>query len=138
MLGLTNIYMNNVLAKQQQTVNAQKSDRQSLINKNYREIYNHESAHKAAAGSFGGAIVIERNSDGIPVGGHVDIKMPALDPKNLDKTINDANVVFKAAMAPSDPSGQDYKVASQAMNIRSRAIAMKNDSQTGQKLNLMA
>lgn len=109
--------------------------RQALINKNYSEIYAHEAAHKAAGGSLAGAIVIEKNSDGIPVAGHVDIKMPALDKNNPDKTIQDANTVIRSAMAPSDPSDQDYKVAAQASSIKMQAQAVKNENQ-GKKLDL--
>lgn len=109
--------------------------RQALINKNYSEIYAHEAAHKAAGGSLAGAIVIEKNSDGIPVAGHVDIKMPALDKNNPDKTIHDANTVIRSAMAPSDPSDQDYKVAAQASSIKMQAQAVKNENQ-GKKLDL--
>ena len=47
--------------------------KQQLIAKNYNEIYAHEMAHKMAGGKFAGDISIERNSDGIPVGGHVPI-----------------------------------------------------------------
>ncbi len=111
--------------------------RQALINKNYNEIYAHEMAHKSAGGSLAGSIVIERNSDGIPVGGHVDIKMPSLDPNNPQKTINDANTVIKSAMAPSDPSDQDYRVAAQAQSIKMQAQAVK-DKNVGNKLDYNA
>lgn len=95
-----------------------------LIRKNYNEIYNHELAHKNAGGALAGAIVIEKNAEGIPVGGHVSIKMPTLDPKNPKKTIEDADTVIKSAMAPSDPSEQDYKVAAQAKSLKSEAKSL--------------
>ncbi len=108
-----------------------------LIQKNYNHIYAHELAHKMAGGSFAGAISIEKNSDGIPVSGLVPIKMPVLDKNNPQKTIDHANTVIKAAMAPSDPSSQDYKVASEAANIKNQAEALKKSGQ-GQKLNVIA
>ena len=111
--------------------------RQGLINERYKDIYAHEQAHKTAAGSLGGPIVIERDSYGIPVGGHVDIKMPVLDKENPDKTIKHADTVIKSAMAPSDPSGQDYKVAAEAKHIKAEAIAEKNQT-SGHKLDLFA
>lgn len=92
-----------------------------LIQKNYREIYNHELAHKNAGGSLAGPIVIEKNSEGIPVGGHVSIKMPVLNQENPEETIAQAETVFRAAMAPSDPSAQDYRVAAQAKRIEAEA-----------------
>ena len=79
--------------------------KQELINKNYNHIYNHEMAHKMAGGSFAGSISIERDANGIPVSGHVPIAMPVLDRNNPQKTIDHANIVIRAALAPSDPSG---------------------------------
>ena len=108
--------------------------KQNLINKNYNEIYAHELAHKTAGGHLAGAIVIERNSEGIPVGGHVEIKMPSLNPNNPKQTINDADTVIRSAMAPSDPSTQDYKVAAQARAIKTQAQEMQNK----QRLNILA
>lgn len=111
--------------------------KQSLIKKNYDEIYSHELAHKTAGGSLAGSIVIEKNSQGIPFAGHVDIKMPTLDPNNPQKTINDANIVIRSAMAPSNPSTQDYNVANQASSIKLRAEALKSEN-TGKKLDYKA
>lgn len=103
----------------------QKAQKDALIKKNYNDIYAHELAHKSAGGALAGSIVIERNADGIPFAGHVDIKMPSLNPNNPQKTINDANTVIRSAMAPSDPSDQDYRVAAQAQSIKMQAQAIK-------------
>ena len=111
--------------------------KQDVITRNYNHIYSHEMAHKAAGGSFAGNISIERNSEGIPVSGHVPIKMPVLDKANPQKTIDHANVVIRAALAPSDPSAQDYKVANQAEQIKMQAVAFKSSHQ-GKKLDLQA
>lgn len=111
--------------------------KQELIRKNYNEIYAHELAHKNAGGIYAGDISIEKNSEGIPVSGHVPIVMPTLDKDNPDHTINHANVVIKAAMAPNDPSAQDYKVARQAEEIKMQAQAVKNDN-VGNKLDVKA
>ena len=111
--------------------------KQDLINKNYNEIYAHEMAHKSAGGALAGSIVIEKNSDGIPVGGHVAIKMPSLNPDNPQKTIDEANIVIRSAMAPGDPSPQDYKVAAKARQIKAQAQGMLQGDK-GKKLNLMA
>ena len=110
--------------------------KQELINKNYNHIYNHEMAHKMAGGSFAGSISIERDANGIPVSGHVPIAMPVLDRNNPQKTIDHANIVIRAALAPSDPSGQDYKVAQSANSIKMRAQALK-DQKTGKKLDVV-
>ena len=94
--------------------------------KRYNEIMSHEQAHKSAAGSLGGNIVIEKDKNGVAFAGHVPIKMPALDSTNPNKTIDHANTVIKAAMAPSDPSAQDFKVASAALSARFKAEQMLN------------
>lgn len=108
--------------------------RDELIQRNYNHIYAHELAHKTAGGSFAGSITIEKNSDGIPVSGHVPIKMPVLNSQNPQHTIDHANIVIKAALAPGDPSEQDYKVAAQASSIKAQA----ENLQKGKKLNFMA
>ena len=113
------VYMVNISS----IVNQQK---QALIHKNYADIYAHELAHKNAGGSLTGPIVIEKNADGIPIGGHVSIKMPALNPKNPQHTIDNANTVINSAMAPSDPSKQEYRVAAQAKTVKRQAINLQN------------
>ena len=100
--------------------------KQDLIRKNYNEIYAHELAHKCAGGKLAGNIVIEKNAEGIPVSGHVSIKIPALNKKNPEQTIKDANTVIKSAMAPSDPSPQDYKVAAQAKATKREAESLNS------------
>ena len=115
-------------------IRERQKQKDDLIQKNYNHIYAHELAHKIAGGSFAGAISIEKNSDGIPIAGHVPIKMPVLDKLNPQKTIEHANTVIKAALAPSDPSAQDYKVAAEALSIKSMAESIKNNK----KLDVMA
>ncbi len=135
MAGINLFYrFTNPIEKQKEQQKAQKD---ALIKKNYDEIYSHELAHKSAAGALAGSIVIERNADGIPFAGHVDIKMPALNPNNPQKTINDANTVIRSAMAPFDPSDQDYRVAAQAQSIKMQAQAIK-DKNVGNKLDYNA
>ena len=78
-----------------------KNQQQTLIKRNFDKIYAHEAAHKRAGGALAGAIVIEKNAQGIPVGGHVSIKMPVLNPKNPKRTIDSANTVINSAMSPA-------------------------------------
>lgn len=135
MAGINFFYnFSNPVEKQKEQQKAQKN---ALIKKNYDKIYAHELMHKSAGGSLAGSIVIEKNADGIPVAGHVDIKMPSLNPNNPQKTIDDANTVIKSAMAPFDPSEQDYKVASKAKSVKMQAQAIK-DKDTGNKLDYKA
>ena len=63
--------------------------------------------------------------------------MPTFQKANPDKTIQDANTVIRSAMAPSDPSDQDFRVANQAKSIKSQAEDYKRKNpQVGQKLNV--
>ena len=103
------------------TISTFRSLQQQAIRQQYNEIYTHELAHKNAAGSLAGSIVIEKDSSGMPIGGHVSIQMPTLDRENPEKTIDHADIVIKSALAPSDPSSQDYKVAAQAKAIKAEA-----------------
>ena len=131
MISPVRLYTNNYSS-------AQNQQRQDMINQRYNEIYSHELAHQRAGGSLAGGIVIERDANGIPIGGHVPIKMPVLNKNNPDKTIKDANTVISSAMAPSDPSDQDYRVANQARMIKFQAENYKKEHpQVGQKLNLV-
>jgi len=100
--------------------------KQQAIRKRYVEIYSHELAHKNAAGALAGPIVIEKDISGVPVGGHVSIQMPKVNPNNPEETIKKANIVKKAALAPSDPSSQDLKVASEADSVKSKAQKIQN------------
>ena len=131
--------MNVTLANSSVVADLMNQRRQEMINQRYNEIYAHELAHKNAGGSFAGDIVIEKNAEGIPVGGHVAIQMPTLDKNNPQRTIDHANTVISAALAPSDPSDQDYKVANQAKNIKQQAISFKNNNPNlGKKLDVQA
>lgn len=110
--------------------------KKNIIAKSEAKIRQHEQAHKSAAGPLAGAIVIERNSEGIPTGGHVDIKMPVLNPDNPEETIGQAKTVIKSALAPADPSEQDIKVANEAKKIMLTAQRIKLNPE--HKLDYMA
>ena len=103
------------------TISMFRSLEQQAIRQRYNEIYAHELAHKNAAGSLAGSIVIEKDANGIPIGGHVSIQMPTLNKANPEETIEHADTVIKSALAPSDPSSQDYKVAAKARAIKAQA-----------------
>ena len=110
------------------TISLFRNMERQAIRQRYNEIYAHELAHKNAGGAYAGPIVIEKDADGIPVGGHVSIQMPVIDKANPDKTIKHADVVIKSALAPSNPSEQDYKVASQAKAIKSEAEQLQKQN----------
>jgi hypothetical protein len=81
----------------------------------------HEQAHLAAAGQYargGASFVYQTGPDGkrYAIGGEVQIDSSAVsgDPR---ATIEKARQIRQAALAPSDPSGQDQAVAAAAAQL---------------------
>ncbi len=123
----------------QAQANARSEQIKAEKQKRFDLVYKHELAHKEAAGSFGGNIVIEQDADGWVTGGHVNITVPGLDTKNPEKTKEQAEIVIKAALAPSDPSGQDYKVAADAKAVLQAANEQIEQNKTvGSRLDISA
>ena len=127
----------------------QKLSKEEAKTKSYADVYRHESAHLAAAGKYAASgIHIDFDGNGIATGGHVNVKMPTLNRKNLDETINHAQTVIKSAEAPAsfdELSDADKNVAAQSRAVLSQALALKgknnnkeNDKQSGSKLNITA
>jgi hypothetical protein len=91
-----------------------------------RQVRDHERAHTAVGGQYASSprYTFERGPDGInyAVGGEVSISAGAIagDP---EATIEKAQVVRRAALAPAEPSTQDRSVAAQATQIESQAKA---------------
>ena len=86
-----------------------RNQQQGLIRQRLAEIYTHERAHKAKGGSLTGPIVIDwKNS--IPIGGHVSIKIPLLNPKNPKKTIEEANTMTEEERAEKLKGGKGASV----------------------------
>jgi len=101
-----------------------------------REVRQHEQAHAAAGGPYAGAPRYEyqRGPDGVSyaVGGEVSISTSPIkgDP---EMTIQKAQVIQRAALAPAEPSTQDRKVAAEAvqmeMEARVELMALTRDEQ---------
>ena len=91
-----------------------------------REVRQHEQAHKAVAGHYGGSIAYDFQSgpDGrrYAVGGEVpiDISKVAGDPQ---ATLAKMQTVRRAALAPADPSSADRSVAARASQVEHEARA---------------
>ena len=89
-----------------------------------REVRQHEAAHVAAAGQYAGSptYTYQRGPDGkaYAIGGEVslDIAEVAGDP---EATLQKAETIRTAALAPAQPSGQDRKVASRASGMAAKA-----------------
>lgn len=90
-----------------------------------REVRAHESAHKGAAGQYGGATeyTYTRGPNGkqYATGGEVAIDVSTPDDPN--EALRKGETIQRAALAPAEPSGQDRKVAAQAAEMSAKARA---------------
>lgn len=97
------------------------------------EVRNHEQAHKSAGGQYAGAAsyTYQRGPDGInyAVGGEVPIDISPIQ-GNPEATIQKAETVRRAALAPAEPSAQDRAVAAQAIQIKLEAQSELNKPDT--------
>jgi hypothetical protein len=96
------------------------------LNARDREVRQHEMAHQAAGAGFTGAVSYSYQSgpDGrlYAVGGDVSIDTSPVggDP---EATLEKAEAIIRAAMAPAEPSPQDYQVAASARAMAAEARA---------------
>ena len=90
-----------------------------------REVRAHEQAHKAAAGAHatgGPTYEYTTGPDGkrYAVGGEVQIDTSPV-PDNPEATIQKAQTIRRAALAPAEPSAQDRAVAAKASQLETQA-----------------
>ena len=103
-----------------------------------REVRAHEQAHASVGGRYAGSpsYTFQRGPDGrqYAVGGEVAIDVSPI-PGDPQATIEKAQIVRRAALAPAEPSAQDRAVAAEATAIeqhaRAELLAAKNDSAQG-------
>lgn len=90
-----------------------------------REVRAHEQAHMAAGGQYAGAASYqyERGPDGVNYAVSGEVPIDTGRESTPQATIQKAQVVKRAALAPAEPSAQDRRVAAQAAQIESRARA---------------
>ncbi|EPI2077145.1 putative metalloprotease CJM1_0395 family protein [Campylobacter upsaliensis] len=104
-----------------------------------RNVKAHEATHQAAGGGLAGAASFSYtkgpDNQMYATAGEVPIKMQKGN--TPEETIAIARQVVAAAMAPSDPSPQDYKVAANAtkMEIEARAEATKLKAEEAKEKN---
>lgn len=88
-----------------------------------RDVKAHELAHKAAGGRYvtGGSFSYQTGPDGhrYAIGGEVTIDSSSGN--SPEETLRKAELIRRAALAPADPSPQDYRVASQANMMAAEA-----------------
>ncbi|MDB6061294.1 MAG: hypothetical protein JWM78_1397 [Verrucomicrobiaceae bacterium] len=89
-----------------------------------RKVQAHEAAHAGVAGALAGSksFTYVTGPDGVryAVGGEVSISFGEV-PGDPEATLRNALQVRAAALAPADPSGQDYQVAAQAAQLAQQA-----------------
>lgn len=122
----TDVSSNKVGDKQAKSVADPEQQRviQNLKDRD-KEVRNHEQAHLAAAGGIatrGASFDYVSGPDGrrYAVGGEVSIDTSAVanDPQ---ATLRKAESIRRAALAPAQPSAQDYSVASKAAAMAQQA-----------------
>lgn len=111
-------------AAEQRQLDAELQQIQKLADRD-REVRAHEQAHQSVGGQYAGGVsyTYERGPDGqnYAIGGEVSIDTgKAATP---EATLDKAETVRRAALAPAEPSSQDRRVAAQAttMAIEARA-----------------
>lgn len=124
----------------------QQSEIQSLKDRD-KDVRNHEQAHLSAAGGIavsGASFQFVTGPDGqrYAVGGEVSIDTSAVanDPV---ATLRKAETIRRAALAPAQPSAQDYSVASKAAAMANKASidilrSQQAAEQTGSQLDVTA
>lgn len=101
-------------------------DQRRRLQERDAEVRNHEKTHQAAAGelsSGGMSLVYQTGPDGraYAVGGSVQIDTST--GRTPEETLRKAQRVRSAALAPSDPSSADIKVAARASQMEAQAQA---------------
>ncbi len=111
-----------------------------------REVRAHEQAHKATAGKFargGATFEYETGPDGrrYASGGEVSIDTSVI-PDDPEATIQKMRTIQRAALAPSDPSSQDQKVATEAAQKAAEAqaeiLSDREESERGSLIDITA
>ncbi|WP_244899052.1 putative metalloprotease CJM1_0395 family protein [Chromobacterium violaceum] len=97
------------------------------------DVRRHEAAHQAAGGALAGAasFTYQQGPDGkqYAIGGEVPIQIS--QGGTPQETIRNAQTVRAAALAPSDPSGQDRAVAAEATQMEQQARMQLLQQQSG-------
>ena len=101
-----------------------------------REVRAHEQAHKNAAGPYAKGISYhyERGPDGVSyaVSGEVKIDTSEI-PGDPQATLEKAQQIIAAALAPAEPSQQDYAVAAEARQMATKAKSELSQAEAEQK-----
>lgn len=107
----------------QKSQDAQEKQQSDSMKRSEEKVKTHEAAHKAAGGQYAGAVTYqyETGPDGRSYVTGGEVKIDLSPGKTPQETITKMQVVIRAALAPSDPSGQDRAVAAEAAAIMAEA-----------------
>ena len=88
-----------------------------------RKVIAHEMAHKTAGGQYAGTVSYQYTTgpDGQSYIAGGEVSIDTSEAKTPEETVQKMEQVKAAALAPADPSPQDYSVASSAMRIEQKA-----------------
>lgn len=109
---------------------------QKIKAESYAHILGHEQAHQSAAGGFGGGINIQYDGNGVAIAGHVPISIPGLNAQDPESSMRAYSTIRGAALAPSDPSGQDMSVAAHAQSLMGQAQVLMGQKKQAQSLGI--
>jgi len=109
---------------------------QKIKAESYAHILGHEQAHQSAAGGYGGGISIEYDSNGVARAGHVPISIPGMNALDPESSLRAYSIIRGAALAPSDPSGQDMAVAAHAQSLYGQAQVLMGQKKQAQSLGI--
>ncbi len=113
-------------ANGQRSEDAEQNAQIQSLKQRDKEVRDHEQAHLSAAGGIAGAprfqFVIGPDGQRYAVGGEVSIDTSVVS-NDPAATISKAEAIRRAALAPAQPSAQDYSVASKAAAMISQAYA---------------
>lgn len=103
-----------------------------------QEVRAHENAHKTAGGGYVGNIsyTTQTGPDGreYAIGGEAQIDASPI-PGKPEQTIRKMDIVVRAALAPAEPSSQDYAVARAAQAARLEAQRELSEQQAQENNN---
>lgn len=88
-----------------------------------REVRAHEQAHATVGGSYAGAPQYQftKGPDGKAYATSGEVQIDISPEREPEDTIRKMDIVIAAALAPAEPSSQDYAVARQAQAQRTQA-----------------
>ena len=121
-----------------QPLSQQQQEQVDQLKKIDKDTRAHEQAHLAAAGGLavsGANYKLTTGPDGKQYANGGDVSVDVSPGRTPEETVRKARIIQAAALAPADPSGQDFSVAAQAGAMEQQAQAeIAKRSPQGQQL----